>query len=108
MDVIQCFGHLFDIGDKVCNRHSCASRVAMAQGATRGIVHDEKGSIIFDGKIVDADNMGMDKSSKRACLRVELLFLLTRELAMQDFDRCLGTQVQVFAQVDFSKAALAD
>jgi hypothetical protein len=82
--------------------------VTLAHGATRGVVHDEKGDIIFYSEIVDADNMGMDEASKRACLRVELLFFLPRELGMQDFDGCLSTQVQVFPQVDFSKATLAD
>src|SRR5215467_3749592 len=108
MDVIQCFGHLLDIGDNGCKWHSCASRVALAQGAIGGIVHDEKGDTIFDGEIVDADNMGMDETSKRACLRVELHFLLTRELGMQDFDGCLGIEVQVLPKVDFSKATRAD
>jgi hypothetical protein len=102
MDVVQCFSHLPDIGENGCKWHSRAYQVALAQGATRGIVHNEKGDTIFYGEIVDTDNMGMDETSKRTCLSVELLFLLTRELGMQDFDGCLGVEVQVLPQVDFS------
>src|SRR5947207_11103185 len=108
MDVVQCFGHLPDIGDNGCKWHSCASRVVLAQGAIGGIVHNEKGDTIFYSEIMDADNMGMDETSKRVCFCVELRFLLTRELGMQDFDGCLAAQVQVLPQVDFSKATLAD
>src|SRR5947209_2972850 len=108
MNVVQGLSYLLDIGDDGCKWHPCASRVALAQGAIGCILHDQEGDTIFYVKIVDADNMGMDETSKRACLCVELFFLFTRELGMQDFDGCLGVEVQVFSQVDFSKATSPD
>src|SRR5260370_23537310 len=100
MDKVQGPGQLVDVGDDGVKWYQGAFRVALAQGATRGILHDQKGNVIFHDKIKDAH----DQRMHQACLSTELLTVLAGELDMQYFDGRLGAKMQVFSQIDFSKA----
>src|SRR5207253_478794 len=104
MEVVQGLGHLLDVGDNGIKWHPCTFRVVLAQCAIGGILHDQKGNTIFYTKIEDTHDMGMKKASQHECLTAKLLTALTCEVRMQHFDGCLRIEVQVFSQVNFSKA----
>src|SRR5260370_39958582 len=104
MDKVQGPGQLVDVGDDGVKWYQGAFRVALAQGATRGILHDQKGNVIFHDKIKDAQDQRMHQACYQACLSTEVLTVLAGELDMQYFDGRLGAKMQVFSQIDFSKA----
>jgi hypothetical protein len=77
--------------------------VALPQTAIGGILHDEKGDTLFYPKLEDTDNMGMREPSHDAGLGAQFFTLLTCEPSMEYFDSCLGTEVEMFAQIDVGK-----
>src|SRR5579884_3780132 len=79
-----------------------------AQRAIGSILHHQKRNTIFHIKVEDAHNMGMREMGQHACLSAELLATLTGEVGMQHFDGCLSVEVQVFSQIDLSKARSPD
>src|SRR5437660_8575763 len=79
-----------------------------AQHAIGSILHHQKRDTIFYIKVEDAHDMGMRETSQHACLSAELLATLTGEVGMQHFDGCLCVEVQVFSQIDLSKAPSPD
>src|SRR5947209_2244998 len=78
----------------------------LAQCAIGSILHHQKRDTIFHIKVEDAHDMGMRETGQHACLSAELLATLTGEVGMQHFNSCLRIEVQMFSQIDLSKAAL--
>src|SRR5438132_5931701 len=76
----------------------------LAQRAIGSIHHHQKRDTIFYIKVEDAHDMGMREMSQHACLSAELLATLTGEVGMQHFNSCPRVEVQMFSQIDLSKA----
>jgi len=61
--------------------------------------------MILDTKIQHTHNVRMLQARNSACLGTELLDIAARQFGMQHFDGGLGLQVNVYAEIDISKAA---
>lgn len=106
--VLQCSRGLLEIGGNGCRRAWLACGHSPTQGAVGRVIHDQIGGAVFNGKMADADDIGMFQSGNRARLVLELLqFVALDQLGMQQFDSDLGPQANIDAQVDLSKAPFA-
>src|SRR5437764_7323483 len=108
MDIVQCLGYLFNVGDDSVKRHLCTFRLALAQRAIGRILHHQERKAILYLKIENTHNMRMHQTSHRARLAAQLLAGLTREVSMHHLDGCLCAQMQVLSQVDLGETPSPD
>ncbi len=72
------------------------------------VVHHQEGqAVVSNVEVQHAHNVGMDQAGNDLSLLQEAQHLLLGHACMQDFDSGLALQIDVLAQVDLGKAALA-
>ncbi len=76
-----------------------------SQGATDGIVHDQKGHTILDGKIEHAHNVWVIQARKGLRFPQELFGVLLAQARVQDFECGLLLKIHMLAQIDFGEAS---
>ena len=81
--------------------------MTLAQGTIGCIIHDQKRVPILHTKFEDAHDIRMDQVGDRACLRAKVLHFIGCQAHTRHFDGSLSTEVDMFAQVDFGKAAFS-
>ncbi len=81
--------------------------IALAQRAVGGILHHQKRGAALHAKIEDAQDMRMLQPGDSLRLAEKVIQIAFAQAGMQHFDGCLRLQVEVFAQIDLGKAALA-
>src|SRR6266571_4907478 len=83
--------------------------MALAQGAVGGVVHDQEGGGVFNVKVENAHDVGVDKGGDGFGFALEVISGFVGELGMQDFDgRLLGGEAQVLAEVNFGEASTSE
>ena len=72
--ILERISHLPNIEENRLQRELFSSGVAIAQGATRGVIHDQIGEAVLDAKLQDAHNMWMTEPGRglRLCQKVFL------------------------------------
>src|SRR6266699_2770315 len=108
MCVLQGRRSLLDVRNKDGGGQYNPFRVALAQGAIGGIVHDEKRNAVLHAKVEDADDVGVDEAGDGAGFIAELLHTAADQAHLKHFDGCLGIQVNMLAEVDVGEPALPD
>src|SRR6202035_5643778 len=84
-------------------REPRALGVQSAQTTTRSKIHYQKWGSSLYPKLEDAYNMRVFQVSNTPGFQAELFDAIIDQLSMEYFDRCLGIQVDVFTQVNFSR-----
>ena len=105
MGALQGGGHVVDIGDDPLEGNARACRVLRSQGATDGIVHDQKGHAVQDGIIEHAHNMGVVQPGQRLRFVQELGGILLVQAQVQDFECGRLLEIDMLAQIDVGEAA---
>ncbi len=105
MGVLQGGGHLADINDDPLEGEARACRVPRSQGATCGIVHDQKRHAVLNSKIEHAHNMGVVQPCQRLRFAQELRGVLLVQAQVQDFECGRLVEIGMLAQIDVSEAA---
>ena len=107
MCVVQGRGSLACIGEDGRERELTTFRVALAQGAIGGVMHDEERSAVMDITFEDAHDMGMLKARDDPRLREEALHMLVVESCAEELQCDLCAQVGMLGEVDIGEATAA-
>ena len=109
VSILQRLGNLLDIGNHQGQWHARPMGIALAQATTRGVLQHQIGLLAFKAELQDAHNVGMLQLGNALRFLAELLHLTRRsERGMQQFERCLCSQMDVLAEIDLSKASLPE
>src|SRR5437588_155463 len=75
---------------------ACAVRVELEECAVWRLVHRQERDLALQPRVEDTYDMWVNRRGKRSCLLTEFCALSTAELAMQHFDRCIRTEMDMF------------
>src|SRR5260221_1807464 len=105
--IVQGGGSLACKGEDGRERELTAFRVALAQSAIGGVMHDEERSAIMDITFEDAHDMGMLKTRDGPHLREEALHMLVVESCAEELQCNLCAQIGMLSKVDIGEATTA-
>jgi hypothetical protein len=100
MGILQGGCYLPDVRDDGLEGEPRLLRVALTQGATRRIFHNQKWRAFLHPKIQHAHNMRMPELGKLAGLAKKAFFVSECQRFMEYFDGRLGVQMPVLCQID--------
>src|SRR6266700_4978788 len=102
MCVLQGRRSLLDVRNKDGGGQYNPFRVALAQGAIGGIVHDEKRNADLHAKVEDADDVGVDEAGDGGGFAAELFHTAADQAHLKHFDGCMRIQVDIHVDVDLA------
>ena len=83
MSILEGISDLLDVAKDGGQRKGNPFGMPIAHGATRRIVHDQKGSLAFDPEVEDAHDMRMHEARNDASLFAKGDHLLTCQARME-------------------------
>ena len=80
--------------------------MTLAQGAIRGVLHNEERDAIYHVVFQDAHNRGMLQVGDGTCFFKKVLFILVSQSHLEHFDCSRCVEIYMLAKVDISEASL--
>src|SRR5438105_9426561 len=107
VSVLQCISNLFDIryNSRQWDRSSFAMK--LTQSAIRGVTHNQERDFTFHAKVQNPHDIGMLQAGNDTSFRTKLLYIVSCQLGLQDFDGGVRTKVEMLSQVDLSEATFS-
>src|SRR6266700_5554975 len=106
VSILQRRSHLFHVGNHRLDREARATRMQVAQGTTRCIVHNQDWSTLLHRKFENTHNMRMPQTPQGLRLGKETLRASFVEGCVQNLQGGICFEVAVFTKIDLCKAAL--
>src|SRR2546421_12702557 len=105
--ILQGCGDLLDVEGNRLRWQARPFGMAVAQGPMGRILYHQKRSAVLHGEIEHAHNVWVGEICQGLCFQHKAGGVLFAELCVKNFESCTAFEVDMLAQVDFSKASLA-